>query len=165
MMSPPLIIDVEASGLGRGSYPIEVGVVMPNGECYCSIIYPELDWKHWDAEAELLHGISREILLEYGASVRDVALALNRRLSGEIVYSDGWGNDSSWLGLLFDVAELPQRFRLESLRAILSEPQLALWHEVKDQIVAESDYQRHRASHDACILQQTFCRTLALAHG
>ena len=27
----PIVIDVEASGFGKGSYPIEVGVVLPDG--------------------------------------------------------------------------------------------------------------------------------------
>ena len=28
----PAVLDIEASGFGRGSYPIEVGFVLANGE-------------------------------------------------------------------------------------------------------------------------------------
>lgn len=155
----PLVIDVEASGFGVGSYPIEVGVAMPDGKVRCMIVRPEPEWVHWDEKAQSLHGITREILLEHGSPVREVAEQLNEWLTGEIVYSDAWGNDSSWLALLFDTAGISQRFKLESLRALLSEQQVSVWHETKDQVDRETDCQRHRASHDAKVLQQTFLRT------
>jgi hypothetical protein len=43
----PIIIDVEASGLGHGSYPIEVGFALADGETHCRLIKPEEDWQHW----------------------------------------------------------------------------------------------------------------------
>ena len=46
----PYIIDVEASGFGNGSYPIEVGVVLNNGEKFCTLIVPAANWTHWDEE-------------------------------------------------------------------------------------------------------------------
>ena len=155
----PLIIDVEASGLGRGSYPIEVGVALPNGDCYCTIIRPDADWQHWDESAEQLHGISRQILQEHGRPITEVAKVLNEWIDGRVVYSDGWGNDSSWLGLLFEYAGVPQRFKLDSLRTIMTEAQAEIWHEVKEQVVIDCQFRRHRASNDAQILQQTYCRT------
>ena len=45
------IIDLEASGFGSSSYPIEVGIVLPNGQTYCSLIVPEPDWRHSSAFA------------------------------------------------------------------------------------------------------------------
>ncbi len=161
----PLVIDVEASGLGRGSYPIEVGIVKPNGETFCTIIRPPPEWQHWDAAAEALHGIERQVLLEHGCEPLEVARALNQRLAGEVVYSDAWGNDSSWLALLYDTAGISQHFRLQSLRSIMTEAQTACWHEVKQQVVREYGYRRHRASHDAQILQETFLRTAMLTGG
>ena len=159
----PIILDVEASGLGRGSYPIEVGVANTEGQVNCSIIRREPQWKHWDPRAEILHGISREILLEHGKAPAMVATMLNEQLAGQIVYTDAWGNDSSWIALLFDAAELPQQFRLESLRSLLSDGQVDIWHKTKEKVTAELGYTRHRASHDALILQQTFCQTAELA--
>jgi hypothetical protein len=155
-MAKPLIIDVEASGFGRGSYPIEVGVALGDGETRCLIIRREPEWVHWDVEAEALHGISREVLDHYGNSPLEVASKLNEWLYGEVVYSDAWGNDSSWLALLFDVAGLPQYFKVESLRVLLADEQLPLWHQTKNSIESKVDGRRHRASHDALVLQQTF---------
>ncbi|MEH6559028.1 MAG: hypothetical protein V7459_10260 [Oceanicoccus sp.] len=158
----PIIIDVEASGLGRGSYPIEVGIILANGDSHCTIISREADWRHWDAGAESLHGISRETLDRHGVDVVTVARMLNQWLEGQIVYSDAWGNDSSWIALLFECAQIPQRFRLESLRRLLSDQQLAIWHNTKESLINEYGGERHRASKDAFILQETFVRTAAM---
>ncbi len=155
----PLIIDVEASGFGRGSYPIEVGVALASGETRCMIIRREPEWVHWDDSAEGLHGISREELNRHGKSVAEVANFLNSWLAGQVVYSDAWGNDSSWLALLFEYANVGQRFKLESLRSLLNEHQLEVWHETKENLTQASDFRRHRASNDALILQQTYCKT------
>ena len=35
---PPAVLDIEASGFGVGSYPIEVGFVLPDGQSYCSLL-------------------------------------------------------------------------------------------------------------------------------
>lgn len=64
----PTVVDVEASGFGRASYPIEVGFVLPNGHSFCSLIYPEPEWTHWDPQAETIHHISRELLLKKRSS-------------------------------------------------------------------------------------------------
>ena len=48
----PTIIDVEASGFGPYSYPIEIGVALDNGDKYCTLILPAPAWTHWDEEAE-----------------------------------------------------------------------------------------------------------------
>ncbi len=158
----PGIIDIEASGFGRNSYPIEVGLVLPGGETYCHIIRPDDSWTHWDGSAEAVHGITRSLLLRTGRPPKQVARELNQRLAGSRIYTDAWSYDVSWLGKLYDLCDMPQLFRLESLRALMSEEQAALWHPVKEQVTKESRLTRHRASTDALILQQTFNRTLAL---
>ena len=159
----PIIIDIEASGLGRGSYPIEVGVALPGGETHCMIIRPPDEWQHWDRDAEALHGISRDTLMNHGSEPEVVARQLNRWLAEQVVYSDAWGNDSTWLALLYECAGLSRHFQVESLRSLLTDEQVACWHEVKAQVVAESPWRRHRASNDALLLQQTYNRTAALA--
>jgi len=159
----PAILDIEASALGGGSYPIEVGFVLPDYSSRCLLIKPQSDWNGWNADAERLHGIARGQLLLRGLDVGEVAVALNDYLRGMTVYSDAWGNDQTWLALLFDRAGIVQRFRLQTLRALLSERQLELWIEVKQQIVVELALGRHRASADARILQLTYLRTLEIA--
>jgi len=154
------IMDIEASGFGRGSYPIEIGIAMSDGSSQCLLVRPHNDWNHWEQEAEALHGISRNTLLESGLVVDEVALLLNQWLKNSTVYTDAWANDSCWLGLLYETAGVVQQFKIESLRTVISEDQVELWHPVKDQITKDFSFQRHRASNDARILQMTYSRTL-----
>ncbi len=158
----PTIIDVEASGFGRGSYPIEIGVAMGNGELHCFLIRPAADWQHWDPKAEQVHGISRATLEEHGRPIGEVATELNALLWGQRVYSDAWGHDSSWIGKLFDAANSHPRFRILTLRELLTDPQVRCWQQARQQLTA-TEAQRHRASNDACLIQQTYALSAELA--
>ncbi|MDM4766586.1 hypothetical protein [Pelomonas sp. SE-A7] len=164
-MTPPAILDVEASGFGRGSYPIEVGFVTCDGGVFCSLIRPLPEWQHWDEQAQALHGISREILFQHGREAAWVATEINARLAGQTVYCDAWAHDYPWLSRLFDVAGLVPRFKLADLRALLSEEEAARWHETLTEVRGEMSLQRHRASTDAKVLQQALLRVKrALTH-
>jgi hypothetical protein len=44
----PAVLDVEASGFGAGSYPIEIGYIASDGTSYCTLIRPAPSWTHWD---------------------------------------------------------------------------------------------------------------------
>jgi hypothetical protein len=149
----PTILDIEASGFGRGSYPIEVGFVLPDGHAWCSLIRPEPDWRHWDPQAQARHHISRELALQHGHSAAEVAGALNQRLNGRVVYCDGWAHDYSWLARLYEAAKLTPSFRLEHLLSLLNEGQARRFDALKREVIAESSGQRHRASTDARMLQ------------
>lgn len=161
----PVIIDLEASGFGRGSYPIEVGVALEDGRTRCFLIRPVPEWTHWDTEAEAMHGISRDLLLSHGQPVRQVAEQLNELLLYKMVYSDAWGHDQSWLALLFDAAGLPRRFRVESLRCLLEESHLDHWETEKATALHDLHNVRHRASNDALVLQRTLLGTLTRERG
>ncbi|MFC2992773.1 MULTISPECIES: hypothetical protein [Halomonas] len=162
-MTLPTLLDIEASGFGRGSYPIEVGLARPDGSSCAFLILPLPEWTHWDPKAELLHGISRARLHREGHPVRQVARWLNDELDElGIAYSDSWGYDNTWLSLLFHHAGMLPAFRLEALRKLLSEEQLVLWHATREALVAEMGIRRHRASEDARLLQLTYQRTREL---
>ena len=154
----PAFLDIEASGFGRHSYPIEVGCVLPDGRSFCSLIRPEPEWVHWDPTAEKLHHISRELAESLGRPALEVAQLLNTQLRGQTVYSDGWANDFTWIGALFEAVDLRPYFKLESLRCLLSEDEATRWHAVKLQVANELGLQRHRASSDARVLQRTLQR-------
>ncbi|MFT4563003.1 MAG: hypothetical protein ACI9BW_002755 [Gammaproteobacteria bacterium] len=154
------IVDIEGSGFGGRSYPIEVGVAMPDGGKYCSLVRPPTQWTHWDDSAEQVHHISRDTLHSHGRPVVEVAGELNERFAGETLYSDGWVVDKPWLITLFFAACIDMEFRVSPLEMILSEPQMAIWHETKDHISVNSDSPRHRASHDAWVIQETYKQTL-----
>lgn len=155
----PVIIDIEASGFGKGSYPIEIGVAMPDESIQCFLIVPLDDWTHWDESAEKIHGISRDELYLDGRDILDVAKTLNAVLEGQVVYTDGWGFDSTWLSLLFYRANMRQTFKLEALTRILTEKQMELWDDTRQQVMLEWGVSRHRAPIDAQVLQETYRRT------
>jgi len=154
----PYIIDLEASGLASNSYPIEVGLALEPGRRYCRLIKPVDHWHHWDEHAESVHKISRETLFEKGRPVTEVAHELNQLLKNRIVFSDAWGVDNSWIMVLFAAAGIEKTFSVSALEMILSESQMDIWKDTRDAVIRDMGLQRHRASNDAWIIQETYLR-------
>lgn len=159
----PITLDVEASGFGRGSYPIEIGLAWADGSTTAYLIRPASDWTHWDPEAEAVHGISREQLLGEGRSVVEVAALLNGQLAGNRVFSDAWSFDTSWVARLFDAAGFSQHFRIDTVRNLLDETTVQCWQQAREEVLAESGPQLHRAAVDARLLQRSVLRARLLA--
>jgi hypothetical protein len=157
----PAVIDVEASGFGRDSYPIEVGFVLEDGRSGCTLIRPEPDWTHWDVSAERAHGIGRDLLMRHGRSAGDVARWLNQHLAGRIAYSDGWAHDYPWLARLFDAAQVSPHFRVGHLRELLDDASAATWQSRLAEVRSLQEGQRHRASVDARHIRAALARSLA----
>lgn len=153
-VEPICTLDLEASGFGRGSYPIEVGWVCADGKARCTLIQPVDDWQHWDASAEQVHGISRDALWQHGRPAREVAEWLNRDLAGRTVYCDAWAHDYPWLARLFDAAQIALRFRLESVLHLVPASELPRLPGLQRQALLSMGLTRHRASNDARALQQ-----------
>ncbi|MCG8535580.1 MAG: hypothetical protein MI808_10840 [Pseudomonadales bacterium] len=158
----PIILDIEASGFGSGSYPIEVGVAMPDGSLHIWLIKPPAHWQHWQPEAENIHGISREQLGREGQPLEEVANELNQLLKGKTVYSDGWGVDRSWLALLFHEAGRFQRFKLDSIYTLLNEAQLDSWEQNRQAVLETTGMEPHRAGTDALIIQKTYLYSVSV---
>ncbi|GAA0740296.1 hypothetical protein LRH25_24755 [Ideonella azotifigens] len=154
----PCVIDVEASGFGRGSYPIEVGFVLPDGESVCTLVQPAPHWQHWDGAAEHLHGITRDVLARHGKPPREVAELLNSRLRGATIYCDSWAHDYAWLAILFDEAGLTPSFKLRHLHELLDDQAAAHWDGACAEVRNSLQLQRHRASTDARVLQLALAR-------
>jgi len=155
----PCVIDVEASGFGRGSYPIEVGFVLPDGTTVCTLVRPAAHWTHWDGEAERLHGLSRELLAERGKPAHEVATLLNQHLQGTTIYCDSWAHDYTWLALLFEEAGMTPAFKLRHLHELLNDADAARWDDAR----ALLRISRHRASSDARVLQLALCKVKGMA--
>lgn len=145
----PLItfIDIEASGLGPDSYPIELGWAdtLGNGEGF--LICPRDEWTHWDPVAASIHGITRDELFERGLHVVDAAEKLNDMLGFETVYCDALASDLFWVSRLFDAANIEPSFQLadfHQLYKLLSKQHmLSLQRVLKDLPIP------HRAQADA----------------
>lgn len=161
VLRAPTILDIEASGFGRGSYPIEIGFIDTDGEGFCTLIRPAPRWTHWDEAAERVHNIPLRLLFDRGRALNEVAVFLNDALHGQEVYSDGWTHDYSWLNLLFEEAGMTPSFHLENLRKLLSESESAVWHATRLKVENELAVSRHRASNDARVLQATWLRVKA----
>lgn len=158
-MVPPVIIDIEASGFGVGSYPVEIGYVDAHGGMWSAQVQPHPEWLHWDKEAEKLHQQSRQSLEAHGQSVLEIAQHLNQVFAGKVVYTDGWYQDFVWLHSLYEAAGLSPRFKLEDLSVTLTAEQKAAWHATKQHILEQFGLQQHRASADAKVLQLTWLKT------
>lgn len=158
-MVPPIIFDIEASGFGVGSYPVEIGYVDVNGHAWSAQVQPHADWLHWDKEAEKLHQQSRHSLETHGQTAREIALHLNHTFSGKTVYTDGWYQDFVWLHSLYEAAGLSPHFKLEDLGLTLTTEQKAIWHDTKQHVRDALALQQHRASTDAKVLQLTWLKT------
>ncbi|MDY6841429.1 MAG: hypothetical protein SV429_08000 [Pseudomonadota bacterium] len=154
----PTFIDFEASSLDLiTSYPIEVGICMPDGTLHSWLIRPHVLWQDWSESAEQLHGISREALETNGIALGEVALALNKLLP-EQVFCDAWTFDSFWLHRLFRAARISPVFQLESISALLDTRQVRQWPALRQQVITELGLPVHRAANDALILHKTWER-------
>jgi hypothetical protein len=148
------VIDIEASGFGRLSYPIEVGWALADGRTGCLLVRPPAHWTHWDTAAEQLHGIDRSTLLRHGHEPVEVALRLNAELGGQVVYSDAWAHDYPWLAKLFDEAGLAPAFKLDAAASLFGETLMGQLDQAHQAAFTELAVTRHRASNDARALQR-----------
>lgn len=158
-VSKPInVVDIEASGFGRDSYPIEIGIVMADGSEYQSLIKPEPQWWHWDREAQKIHGISRADLFKYGRSVAQVCRDINQLCVGAALFSDCWVHDSRWFRSLFDAARAPALAQCKAMEYLLSDEQMVAYQATKKQMAACLGLPMHRALNDAVIIQKTLYR-------
>jgi len=156
-------IDLEASGLGDKSWPIEVGWAK-NGEIPQSLlIKPFSDWPRaaWDSSAQSLHGLSIDDLNDHGLDVVHVCKKLNNFLAGATVYSDAPDWDGYWLYRLHTAARMRQTFKLAHIAELMPPINLA----EKLQLVAKTNAlapHTHRAADDVRHMQ--VLHALAVLH-
>ena len=157
-------VDVEASGLGPYSWPIEVGWGFHGQPARSVLIRPAEGWPMhaWEKPAEALHGIAPDRLLAEGRDPLDVALGLNAALGQATVYSDAPDYDSFWLFRLYDAAGVRPNYRLADLGDLLR----PVWRGEPGDLVrraSERAPHTHRAAADVAHLQAMY--EIALAGG
>lgn len=110
-------VDVEASGLHKTSYPIEVAWCGLDLLPVSMLIRPMPQWglQDWSLESEKVHGISRDQLFDEGVEARACAESVAGALAGRMVFSDAPRFDASWLMTLFSAAGVRPGFDLREV--------------------------------------------------
>ncbi|PWG61472.1 hypothetical protein [Sediminicurvatus halobius] len=153
----PCFIDVEASGIAPDSYPVEVAWSKPDGSVTDCLIAPVDYWTHWDANAEAIHGIPRELAVREGESVERVTLRLNAALGQVgVAYSDASALDGWWLDVLFEAAGLLPEFRVAPAIEVFPDTTLAALEGYKEAAYQRIGGQRHRAETDVRALLEAY---------
>ncbi|MCF5170662.1 MULTISPECIES: hypothetical protein [Pseudomonas] len=148
MERPSFFIDFEASGIAPDSYPIEVAVVSSDA-FFSSLIKPVRYWTHWSFDAEDMHGLTQDQLLQEGNTPDAVARNMNQLFSGQVLCSDS-PQDSFWFDVLFEAADLMPTFELKPLEVFVG-------REAANEIYRRLPTIRpHRALHDATALMNAF---------
>lgn len=116
------IIDFEASCLPEAgeSYPIEVALAKVDGSTRSWLIRPSPEWQFWDwsAEAEHIHGISREMLIEHGQRPDEVLEELVTEAGDCAIYAD-CDLDAYWLETLAQACDRAPPFTVRYLGELL----------------------------------------------
>ena len=114
---PTHFIDFEASGIAPDSYPIEVAVVFPGGE-YQALIQPASYWDHWSYDAQDMHQITPEQLVNLGTPAIQVAERMNDLFDGKILCSDN-PTDCYWLDVLYEAAGIDPTFEVKPIESFV----------------------------------------------
>lgn len=149
-----ICIDLEASGLGPESYPIEVAWVnAESGEQDSFLIDPGTvpGWAFWDDFAEEMHGIDRAQLAAEGISAAAACQRLNRALAGRAPVCDAYDFDFFWLSRLFESQGVAMSFQLRGAQALLAPEQLSRYEQL-----SRAQARSHRALDDAWDLVRLF---------
>lgn len=155
------VIDFEASGLHRSSYPIAVGIT--NGQIeYHALIQPMKHWNYWSDESERVHGLTRDALFSKGTVAAEVAKQLNALMTDQEVYCDCVSWDSFWARVLFSDNGLHQRFTLsDALPLLQSDIQIERFLAERARLQGSGFYRVHNAMDDARILWQSLTHALS----
>lgn len=149
------VIDFEASGLSKKSYPIEVGIT--NGaEHYTALIKPMSHWTYWEAEAEKIHNITADETMKNGKDSLSVANDLNSILKKSKIYCDNIQWDGFWLNVLFSDNRLSPTFQILDIQDILKTgKQWRLFESKMEEFEQSNLYRKHRALDDARVIQSS----------
>ncbi|MEP3562017.1 MAG: hypothetical protein ABJM19_11265 [Marinobacter sp.] len=103
------ILDIEASGIGNGSYPVEIAWSRVDGsQSFSALINPDSvdGWEGWSDEA-IRRGLTRKECCERGEPAAYVARQVSRLLTDYPVFSESPVQDQKWLDALFTAIGKP----------------------------------------------------------
>tara|TARA_Y100000589_G_C27029193_1_gene578260 strand:- start:93 stop:560 length:468 start_codon:yes stop_codon:yes gene_type:complete len=126
-----IIIDVEASGLGPESYPIEVAWQHRYNHKLSDnfLIKPAAEWSHWNEYAERhVHHIPQALLVADGIEIEVATNRLNTALKKQSVYSDAVEYDRRWLRKLFASVGTEMDFQVKSIFGLMHPAKVEAYH-------------------------------------
>lgn len=157
--------DCEASGLGDGSYPVEIGVAWFDGkeeQSYQTLVKPfespdkpEESWTYWNTNAQGLHGLKRDELVENGTEITIIAKEMNKKFKNQVIWVDSVF-DIHWIEHLFHKAKVKKKFMVKNILKVLPE---ILMHKLLIELPPREQV-RHRALEDAVDLKEAFERVV-----
>lgn len=123
-----LIIDIEASGLGQTSFPIEIGLAALDDDfTWSALIRPDPDWTddEWDEIAAELHGLTPVQLQREGRPAHDVARDLWAVIAQCELFCDAPVQDGHWLERLRQTTwPVPEPIAVRHVAELLPAPPL-----------------------------------------
>ncbi|WP_158552077.1 3'-5' exonuclease [Komagataeibacter melaceti] len=151
--APFLFVDVEASSLHEGGFPIEVAWVTQDGVSESHLVRPQEGWAEWCTQAARLHGLTLTMLHAHGKAAQDVAHRFVQVARGRRVVSDATAFDGTWLSMLCDTAGLAAPPLLPVQLAYAEAVGPLLDHSASRSVQARMALQivnHHEADEDAC---------------
>jgi hypothetical protein len=122
---PVLFVDLEASSLELGGYPIEVGWAAADafgGVTHDSLlIRPTLDWREsgrWSEDSAAIHHIGWGDLTRDGHDVLDAVPRIDAAFAGYLLVSDAPGLDLRWLAMIHDAVGRSCPWRIHDLALV-----------------------------------------------
>ena len=118
-----IFVDVEASGLHRHSYPVEIGWCDDDeGPPASFLIRPHAGWPRtaaYDA-GRAIHGIDYADLLAKGLPLPDVVKRLKAAWTDAILVSDAVLQDTRWIAAIYAARDEPMPWKLVEYDVVFS---------------------------------------------
>lgn len=113
-LTPDLFVftDIEASALGAGSFPIEIGWAGVDLVPHHFLIKPHQTWtkEFWNPESEKVHNISWEQLMEEGINPKEAAERVIDAFRQKLIISDNPSYEAKWFLRLFEAVDIKADF-------------------------------------------------------
>lgn len=104
--------DIEASSLGVGSFPIEIGWASVDMVPNHFLIKPHEKWtkRFWNPESEKIHNISWEQLMDEGIDPNEAAERILDAFRNKLIVSDSPFYEAKWFLRLFETLGIDGKF-------------------------------------------------------
>jgi hypothetical protein len=124
------LLDIEASSLHEGGFPIEIAWIDDGGVEATYLIGPEPTWREWSYASECVHRIGYDTVVADGEPAAKVAREIFSDLSqAKAIFTDNPEFDGRWLSMLLATAGLgPDALPLQDLVALEAKLMVPILH-------------------------------------